>query len=70
MAKAMPKVRAVYLSKDFSRIGGFMSLANMDDCRLLATVASQRDKAATPASIARGHLAMLENTEVIHETRS
>jgi hypothetical protein len=46
-----------------------MALANLDDGRLLATVASQRDKAATPASIARGHLAMVVNTEVTHETR-
>jgi drug/metabolite transporter (DMT)-like permease len=53
-----------------SRIGGFMSFADMDDRRPLTTVTSQRDKTATPASIARGHLAMLVNTEMTHETRA
>jgi hypothetical protein len=47
-----------------------MSVANMNDHRLPATVAPDRDKAATPASIAGGHLDMSVNTEMTHETRA
>ena len=47
-----------------------MSVANMNDYRLPATVAQYRDKAATLASIAGGHLDMSVNTEMHHETRA
>jgi hypothetical protein len=47
-----------------------MSVANMNDHRLPATVAQYRDTAATPASIAGGHLDMSVHTEMTHETRA
>jgi hypothetical protein len=47
-----------------------MSVANMHDHRLPATLAPYRDQAATPASIARGHLDMSVHTEMTHETRA
>jgi hypothetical protein len=47
-----------------------MSVANMDEHRLPATVAPYRDKAATPASLAGGHLDRSVHTEMTHETRA
>jgi hypothetical protein len=47
-----------------------MSVANMNDDRLPATLAPYRNTAATPASIAGGHLDMSVHTEMTHETRT